>query len=179
MKRFLRPDAVLDAMLALLLAVLCGAVFLNVVLRFGFSSGLTFTEEISRVLLVWLVMLGAVAALHLRGHIALVMFIRRVPAALQTAAAILGLALMLLCDALLFLGAMRQMRFSQYEFLPVTGLPMGLIYASGMVAAAALFAISAWRLLGLVAGWQSGADHFADTATSPEDVAGFTPGNRQ
>ena len=39
-------------------------VFGNVVLRYGFNSGITISEELSRWLLVWLTFLGAIVALR-------------------------------------------------------------------------------------------------------------------
>ena len=49
------------------LAVACLAgmvvlVFGNVVLRYGFNSGIVVSEEVSRWLLVWLTFLGAIVA---------------------------------------------------------------------------------------------------------------------
>ncbi|WP_024717743.1 TRAP transporter small permease, partial [Pseudomonas putida] len=39
-------------------------IFTNVVLRYGFNSGLFFSEEISRLAFVWLVFAGAQLMLH-------------------------------------------------------------------------------------------------------------------
>lgn len=44
-------------------------IFSNVVLRYGFNSGLFFSEEISRLAFVWLVFAGAQLMLHENGHI--------------------------------------------------------------------------------------------------------------
>ena len=39
-------------------------VFGNVVLRYGFNSGITVSEELSRWLLVWITFMGAIFALQ-------------------------------------------------------------------------------------------------------------------
>ena len=44
------------------LAVMAILVFGNVVLRYGFDSGIAVSEELSRLLFVWLVLLGAMLA---------------------------------------------------------------------------------------------------------------------
>ena len=49
----------LDALIALFLAIMVVLVFGNVVLRYGFNSGITVSEEVSRWLFVWLTFLGA------------------------------------------------------------------------------------------------------------------------
>ncbi|WP_157270664.1 TRAP transporter small permease, partial [Azohydromonas aeria] len=48
---------VLDALIALALAVMVVLVFGNVVLRYAFNSGITVSEEVSRWLFVWLTFL--------------------------------------------------------------------------------------------------------------------------
>ncbi|MGY2938439.1 TRAP-type C4-dicarboxylate transport system permease small subunit [Bradyrhizobium sp. GM6.1] len=65
----------LKGIIAACLAVMVVLVFGNVVLRYGFNSGIAISEELSRWLLVWLTFLGAVVAMrehaHLGGSIAL------------------------------------------------------------------------------------------------------------
>ena len=54
----------LKFVIALCLAVMVVLVFGNVVLRYGFNSGITISEELSRWLLVWLTFLGAIVAVR-------------------------------------------------------------------------------------------------------------------
>jgi TRAP-type transport system small permease protein len=51
-----------ETLLALCLAGMVIAVFGNVVLRYGFNSGINASEELSRLLFVWMVFLGATLA---------------------------------------------------------------------------------------------------------------------
>lgn len=51
------------------LALMVVMVFGNVVLRYGFNSGITVSEELSRWLFVWMTFLGAVVALRAHGHL--------------------------------------------------------------------------------------------------------------
>jgi TRAP-type transport system small permease protein len=59
-----------DSAMALCLAVMAGAVFVNVVLRYGFGSGVAASEELSRLLFVWMVFIGATAAYPRGEHMA-------------------------------------------------------------------------------------------------------------
>ena len=52
------------------LALMALAVFVNVVLRYGFGSGIAASEEISRLLFVWMVFIGATAAYPAGEHMA-------------------------------------------------------------------------------------------------------------
>jgi len=48
----------LEALIALMLAIMVVLVFGNVVLRYGFNSGITMSEEVSRWLFVWLTVIN-------------------------------------------------------------------------------------------------------------------------
>ena len=55
----------LDAIMAALMLLMIVLVFTNVVMRYGFSSGLRVSVELSRLMFVWIVMIGAVIV-HIR-----------------------------------------------------------------------------------------------------------------
>src|SRR5207247_8798999 len=60
---------VLKFIVVLCLAVMVVLVFGNVVLRYGFNSGITVSEELSRWFFVYLTFLGAVIAMRVHGHL--------------------------------------------------------------------------------------------------------------
>ncbi len=59
----------IEVLIAAALAVMVVLVFGNVVLRYGFNSGITVSEEVSRWLFIWITFLGAVVALQEHGHL--------------------------------------------------------------------------------------------------------------
>jgi TRAP-type C4-dicarboxylate transport system permease small subunit len=61
---------ILNSLMAACLAVMAAAVFINVVLRYGFGSGIAASEELSRLLFVWMVFIGATAAYPQGEHMA-------------------------------------------------------------------------------------------------------------
>src|SRR4026208_623402 len=61
------------------LALMVVMVFGNVVLRYGFNSGITVSEELSRWLFVWMTFLGAVVALRSHGHLGTDTLVARLP----------------------------------------------------------------------------------------------------
>ena len=63
----------------LILAVMAGAVFLQVVLRFLGRVGIDGLEEVPRFLFVWLVMIGAASAMHRGEHTILDYFVNLLP----------------------------------------------------------------------------------------------------
>jgi TRAP-type transport system small permease protein len=60
---------VLEVLMAAALAIMVVLVFGNVVLRYGFNSGITVSEEVSRWLFVWLTFLGAIVAMREHAHL--------------------------------------------------------------------------------------------------------------
>ena len=65
-----RAQALIHAAMAMALGVMALAVFVNVVLRYGFGSGVAASEELSRLLFVWMVFMGAAAAYPAGEHMA-------------------------------------------------------------------------------------------------------------
>ncbi|WP_434063985.1 TRAP transporter small permease subunit [Roseateles violae] len=96
--------------MAACLAVMSLAVFINVVLRYGFGSGVAASEELSRLLFVWMVFIGATAAYPLGEHMAftsLLLPLRRRPRALLAMTLLIRASVLLAC-VLLAWGAWQQ-----------------------------------------------------------------------
>ena len=92
------------------LGVMALAVFVNVVLRYGFGSGIAASEELSRLLFVWMVFIGATAAYPAGEHMAftsLVGLLARRPRAMAAMTALIRLLVLLGC-VLLGWGAWQQ-----------------------------------------------------------------------
>lgn len=74
-------STILNIAIALSLALMAILVFGNVVLRYAFNSGITWSEEMSRFLFVWMVFLGAIAALKDNMHLGMDIVINFLPKA--------------------------------------------------------------------------------------------------
>ena len=124
---------VIDLLIAAALAVMVVLVFGNVVLRYVFNSGIAVSEEVSRWLFVWLCFMGAVSALKEGGHMGTDILVSRLPVAGRKACLALGHALMLYVTWLFLQGSWQQARINLDMQAPVTGAPVALFYASGVV----------------------------------------------
>jgi TRAP-type C4-dicarboxylate transport system permease small subunit len=138
-ERFCRA---IDVLIAAALAVMVVLVFGNVVLRYAFNSGIAVSEEVSRWLFVWLCFMGAVVAMKEGGHLGTDMLVSRLPVAGKKACMVLGHLLMLYLTWLFFVGSWQQARLNQDVAAPVTGMPVAIFYASGVV-----FSVCAGMLL--------------------------------
>jgi len=137
-KRFLQRGA--EALLALCLAAMVLCVFGNVVLRYGFNSGLNATEELSRLLFVWMVFLGATAAYPAGQHMAftsLVGTLRHRPMAFAFVTLVIRLLVLLAC-VLLGRGAWQQVVVGMNSNSVVLGYPVALLPLPALLCALAI-----------------------------------------
>lgn len=128
----------LEVCIALCLACMAVLVFGNVVLRYGFNSGITFSEEISRLLFVWLTFLGTILASREHAHLGVDSLVKRLPHGARQACILVSGVLMILMCGLLFWGSLKQAEINLDNAMPVSGIPYASVYAAGMAAALGL-----------------------------------------
>ncbi|MFP8780790.1 TRAP transporter small permease [Hydrogenophaga sp. RWCD_12] len=140
----------LGALMVLSLFAMVVMVFGNVVMRYGFNSGITLSEELSRWLFVWMTFLGAVVALNERGHLGTDSLIARLPVAGKKLCLGASLLLMLFICWLIFKGSLDQTKINWDSTSAVMETSMGYFYASGVafaVLAAPILLLNLLRLL--------------------------------
>ena len=71
---------VLNLVIAFFLALMAIFVFANVLMRYFFHSGLTWAEEISRFLFVWLIFLGSIVGFRDNEHLGIDTLVRKLSA---------------------------------------------------------------------------------------------------
>lgn len=138
----------LEILLVLLLGVMVVLVFGNVVLRYGFNSGITFSEEVSRFVFMWLTLIGALVAMHENAHLGMSSVVKALPVPARRVARFASDLLMLGCCALLAHGTWKQVVIAMDDRAPVTGLPMGWVFSALLVCSVGIGAIllhSLWR----------------------------------
>jgi TRAP-type C4-dicarboxylate transport system permease small subunit len=129
--------------MAACLAVMACSVFLNVVLRYGFGSGIAASEELSRLLFVWMVFLGAAAAYPAGEHMAftsLIGLLRHRPALFAVATLVIRLLVLLAC-VLLGRGAWQQVVVGMDSTSVVLGYPVALLPLPALLCAVAIGAM--------------------------------------
>ena len=129
----------LSGVMVLFLAAMVIMVFGNVVLRYGFNSGITISEELSRWLFVWMTFLGALVALRSHAHLGTDSLVSRLP--LVGKKICLGashLLMMYLCFVM-FRGAWQQTVINWDSTSAVMQASMGWFYASGLFFSVAAF----------------------------------------
>jgi len=116
-------------LMAACLGVMALAVFVNVVLRYGFGSGIAASEELSRLLFVWMVFIGATAAYPAGEHMAftsLVGLLQHRPLGMAVMTVVIRLLVILGCGLVAW-GAWQQVVVGMGSKSVVLGYPAALL----------------------------------------------------
>lgn len=140
----------LEWLLIAILGLMVILVFGNVVLRYGFNSGITFSEEVSRFLFVWMVFLGSVLMLRDNGHLGVHTFTSILPLWGKKICKLISDIITFGCCVMLSIGAWQVIGLNLTNIAPVSGIPLGVVYMACMVCSIGmgiLLLISIARLL--------------------------------
>jgi len=122
----------------LLLAVMSGAVVLQVILRFLGRTGIDGLDEVPRYLFVWLVMIGAAAAMYRGQHTVLDYFVNLLGPRLRASIVVLTNAVGIFLFIYLIKLSFVLVPNAQFQTSAGLGLPLGFVYAAVPVGAALL-----------------------------------------
>jgi TRAP-type C4-dicarboxylate transport system permease small subunit len=159
----------LELLLVMLMAAMVVMVFGNVVLRYGFNSGITVSEELSRWAFVWMTFLGAIIAIKENGHLGTDMLISKLGPTGKKICLGIAESLMVYCCWLMLSGSLTQTKINAGVEAPVSGLSMGWLSAAGLVFAVSAGLFHILKLGKLLAGKLS--DEELVTVQESEDLA--------
>lgn len=135
-----RFEKVAQVLMAGCLGVMAVAVFVNVVLRYGFGSGIAASEELSRLLFVWMVFIGAAAAYPAGEHMAftsLAGLLAKRPLAFGLLSAFIRVLVITACTMLAW-GAWQQVVVGMGSHSVVLGYSAALLPLPALLCAAAI-----------------------------------------
>lgn len=144
-----RPVRLANAAMALCLAVMAVSVFVNVVLRYGFGSGVAASEELSRLLFVWMVFIGATAAYPMGEHMAftsLLLALRNKPVLLAAMAVLIRVLVVCGCSFLAW-GAWQQVVVGLGSHSVVLGYSSALLPLPAFLCSLSIAVMALWELL--------------------------------
>jgi TRAP-type C4-dicarboxylate transport system permease small subunit len=121
----------LNILMVLALSSMVVLVFGNVVMRYAFNSGITWSEEIARFAFIWLIFLGAIGAMKDNQHLGVDMLIQRLPKNWRKLVFAIGNVGMLYVLYLVLDGSWNMTMRTLNSASPATGIPFA--YLHGMV----------------------------------------------
>lgn len=123
----------LNVAIAFSLAAMSIAVFGNVVLRYVFNSGIVWSEEMSRYFFVWMVFLGAIAAMKDKMHLGVDILVKALPMKGQKVFFLISNGIVLYLLWLLLEGSWKMTILNMNSTGPVTGMPLSYLFGIGIV----------------------------------------------
>ena len=143
-------DHAMHGTMVVSLALMVIMVFGNVVLRYLFNSGITMSEELSRLLFLWLIFVGSVVAMKEHAHLGVDTLVSRLPRGGKVFCALASNALILWVCYLFFVGSWTQTVLGLGTIKPATGISMAFHYGVGLVMSvgvAIIVVANSWRIL--------------------------------
>lgn len=141
-----------EFVLVLLIAGMALMVFVNVVLRYGFNSGIVISEEMARIFFIWLTFIGAVVTFHEHGHLGVESLVRIFGRRGRVICMALTNVLIVFCCVILFWGTWLQAPINASVRAPVSGMPMILVFGVGFFTSLGIGGIALWRLIRILTG---------------------------
>lgn len=112
-------------------------VFLNVVLRMVFNSGLTWSEELARYLFVAVTYIGAISAMRANAHMTVDMVLSKVKAPLQMTFYVISQSLIAVLMMLVH-GSYKMVLQNTAARTAALGIPYALLYSLGILTGVAI-----------------------------------------
>ena len=151
-------DRYVSTVLALALLFMFIMIFLNVVLRFIFSSGVPVAEELARFAFLWTTFLGAYLAVREDQHIGITGLRGMVNEKYHWIFKLVTNAIKVVILAVVIVGAWDILMSNLGGRAPVSGVPVAIGFTSVVVGAAVLFATFTYRLYAVIKEHTGGDD---------------------
>lgn len=137
----------LEAIMVVLLAGMAVMVFGNVVLRYGFNSGILISEEMSRYFFVWLTFIGAVVTFRENAHLGVETLVQSFGRTGRLICMVISDLIILGCMVAFFWGTWKQHPINASMTSPVAGIQMSWVYGVGFFTSIGIGALVIARLV--------------------------------
>ena len=144
--------ATLNCLIALLLALMAVFVFGNVIMRYFFNSSLTWAEEISRFLFIWLIFMGSIVAFKDNEHLGVDTLVNKLSPKGKKILYVINCVVILITMTLTLDGSWRLTILNVDQSSPAIGLPYAYVYSSGVLLSIGMGFIVAKNLYMLFSG---------------------------
>lgn len=123
----------IDCLTGILTGLMVLFVFLNVVLRTFFNSGLTWSEELSRYLFVYVTYIGAISAMRANAHLGVDTLISRVKPGLQMTLYVISQGLIAALMGILVHGSVKMVIQNVASKTAALGISYSVLYFAGII----------------------------------------------
>ncbi len=161
----------IQILIAFFLAVMIVLVFANVVMRYVFSTGFAWSEEIARLCFIYLVYLGTIDAFRDNRHLGVEMLVERVgPRARKIIYAVIqGIVIWMM--GLLAFGSFTLAKQGLRDKWVATGYPLFLISGVGVVTGVSIILLAIANIVKMFSGKQTVLELMAPKQDADADFA--------
>ena len=132
----------IDYLTGILTGLMVLFVFMNVVLRTCFNSGLTWSEELSRYLFVFVTYVGAISAMRVNGHLGVDTLISRVPRPLKMVMYVVSQLVIAALMCILVHGSGKMVLQNTESRTAALGISYALLYSVGIITGVSIAAMA-------------------------------------
>jgi TRAP-type C4-dicarboxylate transport system permease small subunit len=140
----------MEILMAFFLAVMIVLVFMNVLLRYLFSTGFAWSEEIARLCFIYLVYLGSIGAMRDNQHLIIDSLLSRIPVLAQKITYFLVQAAIIWVMAILTRGSWQLVLQNLNDRWVATQFPIFLVYGIGLVTGISIIVIALANIYRLI-----------------------------
>ena len=157
MKQFMQSaikgfDRLLEIVLVSCMAVMFVLVFINVIMRLFFNSGIDISEELPRYAFVWMCFVGGVLGMRRHSHLGVDMVVAALPVFGRKVCWGISQAIMAVCSLFMLYGTWLQHDIIRLNASPVMQISMLYVYGISYLAGAAIVIICLTNLVRLALG---------------------------
>lgn len=145
-------DRLLEVTLVACMVVMFVLVFINVMMRLLFNSGIDISEELPRFAFVWMCFVGAVVGMRRHSHLGVDMVVAALPLLGRKICWGISQAIMAVCSAYMLYGTYLQHDIIEKNASAVMQISMLYVYGISYLAGAAIIIICVANLVRLALG---------------------------
>ena len=142
----------LEVVLVLSMVVMFVLVFINVMLRIFFNSGIDFAEEVPRFAFIWMTFIGAVIGMRRHAHLGVDMIVRLLPVFGRKVCWGISQTIMAICSLYMLYGTWVQHDILKANVSAVMQMSMLYVYGVSYLTGAVITFLCASNLLRLFLG---------------------------
>lgn len=170
-----RLEAAALVAVIVMMAAMCGLTFAQALGRYALDFSITWSEELSRFLMIWVSMLGGAVAARRHLHVGFEGLTNALPRRLQTGVQLLGVALSLGIFATMAWYGFTLAAFNMRQLSAALQWPMGIPYAAVPVGALLLVLFLLEELLRLLGGGGGTASAAAGESAEARTIEWSSP----
>lgn len=160
----------LEILIAIFLAIMIFLMFMNVVLRYLFSKGFAWSEEIARICFIYLVYLGSIEAAKDNRHLLIDTVLLKLKPVPQKIVYTLIQVCIIWLMSILTVGSWGLMMQNLHDKWVATHLPITVVYLAGFLMGLAIIAISISNIIHLFVSKKSVAELIAVPKEAEDDL---------